>query len=93
MNEIKVGDVVKSVAGRDKGRIFLSVEVTNNIVYVTDGKVRKVSHLKKKNVKHLKKVEDLACFELAERIRNKGTVGNDRVRKALKDVVNKKEEK
>lgn len=93
MNEIKIGDVVKSVAGRDKGKIMLSVEVVNNIVYVTDGKVRKVCNLKKKNAKHLKKVEDLACFELAERIRNKQAVGNDTIKKALKDVVNKIEEK
>ena len=93
MNNISVGDVVLSTAGRDKGKCMIVVDVNVKDIYVVDGKIRKVSALKKKNPKHLKKVKDLACIELAERIRNKKAVGNDRVKKALKDVVNKKEEK
>ena len=93
MNNISVGDVVISTAGRDKGKCMIVCDVNANRVYVVDGKIRKVSALKSKNPKHLKKVKDLACFELAERIRNKQAVGNDRVKKALNAVVNIIEEK
>ena len=93
MKNISVGDVVLSMAGRDKGENMIVVDVNEKFVYVVDGKKRKVSNLKKKNLKHLEKVKDLACFELAERIRDKQAVSNDKVKKAIKSVVNKKEEK
>ena len=92
MNNISVGDVVLSIAGRDKGKCMIVVNVDDKFVYVVDGKIRKVSALKRKNPKHLKKVKDLACIELAERIRGKKAVGNDRVKKALNAVANKIEE-
>ena len=93
MNNISVGDVVISVAGRDKGKGFLVVEVKDDRLYLTDGKMRKVSGLKGKNPKHVKRVESSALHELAERIRNKECVGNDKVKKAICSVINKKQEK
>ncbi len=86
MDNIFVGDVVKSVAGRDKGKVLLVIAVGERIT-VIDGKMRKVSAPKQKNPKHLEKVKDSALIELAERIRNKEAVGNDRVKKALKTVL------
>jgi ribosomal protein L14E/L6E/L27E len=86
MNNIFVGDVVKSVAGRDKGKFMLVIAVGERIT-VIDGKLRRVSTPKKKNPKHLIKVKNSALVELAEKIRNKQAVGNDRVKKALKTVL------
>lgn len=86
MNNIFVGDVVKSVAGRDKGKFMLVIAVGERIT-VIDGKLRRVSTPKQKNPKHLIKVKNSALVELAEKIRNKQAVGNDRVKKALKTVL------
>lgn len=86
MNNIFVGDVVKSVAGRDKGKFMLVIAVSERIT-VVDGRLRKVSAPKQKNPKHLIKVKDSAFVEIAEKIRNKQAVGNDRVKKALKTVL------
>ena len=76
---IGVGDVVISIAGRDKGGIFLVVDSSGKSVCVADGRVRKVTALKKKNIKHVKKVEGANFYELALRIRKGEAVGNERV--------------
>lgn len=54
--DIQVGQVVKSRAGRDKGKVFLVVEILDDShVFVADGKVRKLEKPKKKKMKHLAK--------------------------------------
>ncbi len=57
MNEFQilpVGTVVRSKAGRDKGQFYLSGECEPpDIVYLYDGKYRKLENPKKKKLKHL----------------------------------------
>ena len=50
MNGLVVGDVVISLKGRDKDKIFLVCDIKDQICFIANGKERKVSHLKKKNV-------------------------------------------
>lgn len=51
--ELKIGSVVISKAGRDKGKFLVIKEIDNNGVYVCDGKERPVERPKKKNPLHL----------------------------------------
>ena len=52
---IEPGSVVKSTAGRDQGRLFIVTErIDEDFVYVANGKLRTMEHLKKKRAKHLK---------------------------------------
>ena len=51
--EIKVGSIVRSIAGHDKGDLQLVVGLDNGYAYVADGKLRKVEKPKKKKLKHL----------------------------------------
>ena len=55
MNEcdIRVGDIVLSTQGRDKGNYFLVVEANDGFVFLVDGGMRKLAQPKKKNVKHV----------------------------------------
>ncbi|MEW6032583.1 MAG: KOW domain-containing RNA-binding protein [Bacillota bacterium] len=56
MNEegLRVGQLVRSRAGRDAGRYFLVVGVKGQgEVMVADGRLRRVARPKKKNIKHL----------------------------------------
>ena len=57
MNEIdiKIGGVVMSTQGRDKGMYFVVVNVDfkRGYVYLADGGMRKLNAPKKKNVKHV----------------------------------------
>lgn len=51
----ELGTVAISLAGRDKGRYFVVIEVLDNgYVKVADGSLRKVDNAKKKKLKHLK---------------------------------------
>lgn len=89
---IKVGDMVKSLRGRDKGEYFLVVKAENNAVYVVDGKIRKVNSPKKKNVKHLQKVLTAVGDDLADNIQSGKAVGNKRVFTLLKTQKQKIQE-
>lgn len=84
MNGLVVGDVVISLKGRDKDKIFLVCDIKDQICFIANGKERKVSHLKKKNVKHLRKVNDVSLTELALKIQKGDPVGNKRVARAVK---------
>lgn len=51
---LRVGQLVRSKAGRDAGKFFLVVGLADcRSVMVADGKVRRVSRPKKKNTRHL----------------------------------------
>lgn len=54
--EICKGSLVYSIAGRDKGNIFLVLYVEGDFVYLADGDMRRVAKPKKKKVKHVNKI-------------------------------------
>lgn len=83
MNELVVGDVVISLKGRDKDKPYLVCDIKEGFAFIVNGKDRKVSRQKKKNVKHLRKVEDVSLIELALEIQKGMPVGNQRVARAI----------
>lgn len=55
-SDVKCGSYVKSLAGRDKGRINVVVRldsVESEYVYIADGLCRRIEKPKKKKLKHL----------------------------------------
>ena len=54
--DIKTGSVVRALAGREKDRYFVAVDVHDGFVYLADGKERKIGSPKKKNIKHISPV-------------------------------------
>lgn len=84
MNSLpECGDLARSLAGRDKGKVFLVIRREGKIAYIADGKTRKVNSLKKKNVKHLSTVQVAADIETAMKIRHGGAVANDKIVKIV----------
>ena len=47
------GDVVRSLAGRDKEKLLAVVSVSSDGVLVCDGKERPVERPKRKNIRHV----------------------------------------
>ncbi len=48
------GRLVCSIAGRDAGKLYIIIDtLSDNMVQVVDGKIRKLTAPKKKNIKHL----------------------------------------
>lgn len=81
---LNVGDLVISIAGRDKGEIFLVVDYNEEKALIVDGKTRKIKKPKNKNIKHLKKVSKASLIEFALRIRKGESVANEKVFRAIK---------
>ncbi len=64
-----IGQLVKSLAGRDKGRHYLVIGVEGRNLLLSDGQNRPVMQPKKKNPKHL---QPYNCFApgLKEKLQN-----------------------
>lgn len=76
--EIERGSLVYSIAGRDKGSLFLVLKREGEFVYLADGSIRKSENPKKKKIKHINKTNTL--LEVDENI------SNSDIRKMLKKV-------
>ncbi len=77
------GGIVRSKAGRDKGRIFVIVGVPNYLyVLISDGKLRKIERPKKKKIKHIEPL-DVVIKSLGTKLTNMERVTNAEIRKAL----------
>ena len=51
---MKVGCVVEAKAGKEKGQIFVVINLDDKYAYLSDGKRLKASKPKKKSFKHIK---------------------------------------
>ncbi|GHU81221.1 ribosomal protein L14E (/ type) [Clostridia bacterium] len=51
--EITKGQIVRSVAGHDKGSFFVVTELQEPYAFICDGKRRPVERQKRKKIKHL----------------------------------------
>lgn len=81
--EVSVGQVVKSRAGRDKGRVFLIYDIIDNHNFVVvDGDVRKLNNPKQKKLKHLI-VYNEVLSELKDKIDGKVKINDAYIRKLL----------
>jgi ribosomal protein L14E/L6E/L27E len=90
--KFSIGDIVKSIAGRDKDKIFLVVGYDDEKVIIVNGKERKVNSPKRKNVKHLSKVLIAGDIELAKKIQSGKPTSNEKVYKSVKTKTEKIQE-
>ena len=82
--DLKLGQVVRSKAGRDKGRIFVVAKIVDEKnVLVVDGDIRKISCPKLKKAMHLT-VYKAVINELADVLENQKKYNDAYVRKLLK---------
>ncbi|SDZ31280.1 hypothetical protein SAMN05660462_02642 [Proteiniborus ethanoligenes] len=87
-SDIHLGQVVRSKAGRDKGKVFTVLNIVDDeYVLIVDGDYRRLDNPKKKKIKHLI-VYKTIIEELKERLTNGQKVNNAFIRKAL-DPFNK----
>ena len=54
--DISKSDIVISLAGRDKDKLFYVIEIEDNYVLLADGKGRKLENPKRKKLKHVRRV-------------------------------------
>lgn len=82
-SDLSIGQVVKSRAGRDKGRVFLVLEILDDKhVLVVDGDLRRLEKPKKKKVKHLT-VYNTVLEELEQKLDSNIEINNAYIRRLL----------
>lgn len=84
----QIADLVVSVSGRDKNRIFMVVEVLDqSYVLIADGMLRKLEKPKKKKVKHLEKSSFVLNERLLQKIGEGKKITNAELRKSLRALM------
>lgn len=82
-DDIKIGQVVRSIKGRDKDRVFIVVGIVDDQhVLISDGELRRIDKPKKKKLKHLA-IFNAASDEIKERIVNQKKINNAFIRREL----------
>ena len=86
---IEVGSVVKSMAGRDEGRLFIVIsEIDQDFVWVANGKLRGMERQKKKRRKHLKPMGKV-IEAVVERLKNQKAIEDHELRAWLREEEEK----
>lgn len=86
MQDISLGQLVESTAGRDKSNKFVVLCIIDDqYVYISDGDMRKVENPKKKKLKHLKKLNQIS-EEIKDKLESKQKVSNSEIRKFIKSI-------
>ncbi len=60
MKQLKEGMYARSLAGHDKGKLYIVAEVSGDDIWLTDGACRNLAHPKKKKRMHIQ-----PCFQTA----------------------------
>ncbi len=82
MMEIKISNIVQSLAGRDSGEYFFVVGTEENFVHLADGKTRRIESPKRKKLRHIR-YEAEGNFRVTEKLKNGDKVTNSELRRAL----------
>ena len=80
--DIARSDIVRSIAGRDKGKFFFVFDTEGEFLMLADGKTRKLENPKRKKRKHTAFVMHSDC-RVAEKIRSEEKVTNSELRRTL----------
>ena len=80
--DISKSDIIISLAGRDKGKLFYVVDVEENYVLIADGKGRKLENPKRKKLKHVRRVSRTET-RVAVKLQNGDKVLNSELRRDL----------
>ncbi len=81
MDNVRPTDIVISLAGHDRGKLFMVVHTEGGFAYLADGRTRSLSDPKKKSVKHLRIFKSQPP-ELADAF-NRGNATDSVIRKEL----------
>lgn len=80
--EIEKSHIVRSIAGRDKGRSFVVLDTDGEYLILADGRLRRVESPKRKKRKHTELVS-VQISPLTQRILQGEKVLNSEIRKTL----------
>ena len=80
--DIARSDIVKAVAGRDKGKLLFVLDVEGDFLLLADGKTRRLERPKRKKRKHVAFQARFDC-RTAEKIQSGEKLTNSELRRTL----------
>ena len=80
--DIAKSDIVRSTAGRDRGKIFFVLDVEGDFLLLADGKTRRLERPKRKKRKHVVFQARFDC-RVTEKIRSGERLSNSELRRTL----------
>ena len=80
--DVARSDIVKSIAGRDKGKFFFVMDTEGEYLLLADGKIRRLESPKRKKRRHVVPAARSDC-RTADKIRGGEKVTNSELRRAL----------
>ena len=80
--DVARSDIVKSIAGRDKGKFFFVMDTEGEYLLLADGKIRRLESPKRKKRRHVVPAARSDC-RTADKIRSGEKVTNSELRRAL----------
>lgn len=80
--EVSKADLVISLAGRDKGKLFYVIDTDDPFILVADGKGRKLENPKRKKLKHVRRVFGIDS-RVARKLKSGDRVLNSELRRDL----------
>jgi len=84
--EVAIGQFVKSKAGRDKDRVFVIVDIVDELyVLIADGDLRKMEKAKRKKIKHLSKF-NIISEEIEKRFSSDKKISNLMLRREIEKL-------
>lgn len=84
-----IGMFAISKAGHDKGKMYVVIDEENDLLYLADGKIRKLENPKKKKKKHLQIVGKELDPVIVQKLTQKQTLYNEEIKHAIKVRTNK----
>lgn len=82
MKRLEKGMFARSLAGHDKGKLYVIIEADDEFVAVSDGRLRPLEKLKRKRRKHIQPDYEISEI-LAGRMQNGLPVRDEDIRKAI----------
>ncbi len=79
-----VGMFVISMAGHDKGKMYVIIGEEDEYFYLADGDIRPLEKLKKKKKKHVQPVKSGIDRTIADKLQNGRTLYNEEIKFAIK---------
>jgi ribosomal protein L14E/L6E/L27E len=84
--DISKGQFVKSKSGRDKDKIFIIIEIVDEVyVRIVDGDLRRVEKPKLKKIRHLAKMNRISD-DIQQKLINERKITNQMIRREIEKL-------
>jgi ribosomal protein L14E/L6E/L27E len=84
--DIRIGQYVRSKAGRDKDRDFIVMKIVDEkFVLIADGDLRRIEKPKKKKIRHLINLDQVS-ESLKDKLSGDGKINNALVRREIEKL-------